>query len=41
LTRSGTGANTTCTYIDNRSIWLDFLTIAKIVMVLFRDEKAY
>jgi Undecaprenyl-phosphate glucose phosphotransferase len=28
-------------YIDNWSIWLDFLIIAKTVMVLFRDEKAY
>ncbi len=28
-------------YIDNWSIWLDILTIAKTVMVLFRDEKAY
>ncbi len=28
-------------YIDNWSIRLDFLIIAKTVMVLFRDEKAY
>ena len=28
-------------YIDNWSVWLDFLIIAKTVMVLFRGEKAY
>jgi lipopolysaccharide/colanic/teichoic acid biosynthesis glycosyltransferase len=28
-------------YIDNWSIWLDFFIIAKTVMVLFRDEKAF
>ena len=28
-------------YIDNWSIWLDFVIIARTVMVLFRDEKAY
>ncbi len=28
-------------YIDNRSIWLDFLIVAKTVMGLFRDEKAF
>ncbi len=27
-------------YIDNWFVWLDFLMIAKVVMVLFRDEKA-
>ncbi len=26
-------------YIDNWFVWLDFLMIAKVVMVLFRDEK--
>ncbi|MCZ6861642.1 MAG: undecaprenyl-phosphate glucose phosphotransferase [Alphaproteobacteria bacterium] len=28
-------------YIDNWSIWLDFLIIAKTILVLFRGEKAY
>ncbi len=28
-------------YIDNWSIWFDFLIIARTIMVLFKDEKAY
>ncbi len=28
-------------YIDNWSVWLDFLFIAKTVTVLFRGEKTY
>ncbi len=28
-------------YIDNWSIWFDFLIIARTIVVLFKDEKAY